>query len=57
MSNPKQSKIQNETEQLKRDISLLQDSLKESKKTKLIAKWAKPNRKNKKWTKVNHKNV
>ena len=57
MSNPKQSKIQNETEQFKRDISLLQDSRKESKKTKLIVKWAKPNRKNKKWTKLNHKNV
>ena len=57
MSNPKQSKIQNETEQFKRDRSLLQDSLKQSKKTKLIAKWAKANRKNKKWTKVNHKNV
>ena len=51
MSNPQQ----NETEQFKRDINLLQDKLKQLKK-QFITKWEKENRKNAKWTKANCKN-
>ena len=53
MSNPQQ----NEIEQFKREINLLQDKLNQSKKTMSIAKWTKANRKNEKWAKENHKNA
>ena len=61
MSNPQQNKIQNEIEQFKREINLLQDKLKQSKNTKFIAKWTKANYKNanlkKRYFIVNQKNV
>ena len=46
MANLWQNEINNEIEQIKEEITLLQDNLKQSKKTKFIAKWAKANRKN-----------
>ena len=45
MSNPQQNEIKNEIEQIKTEINLLQDKLKQSKK-KIIAKWTKANCKN-----------
>ena len=68
MSNLKQNEIQNEAQQIKREINLLQDKLKQSEKANFIAKWTKanrknanqsikPNRKKTKWTKANRKNV
>ena len=53
--------MQNEIEQFKREINLLQDKLKQSKNTKFIAKWTKANCKNanlkKRYFIVNQKNV
>ena len=47
MPNPQQNQVQNEIEQFKKEINLLQDMLKQSlKKTKFIAKWTKGNCKN-----------
>ena len=45
MSKPQQNEIKNEIEQIKTEINLLQDKLKQSKK-KIIAKWTKANCKN-----------
>ena len=38
MSNLQQNEIQNEAQQIKREINLLQDKLKQSEKTNFIAK-------------------
>ena len=47
MSNIHQNKIQNEIEQIKKDINLLQDRLKKNtKKSESISKWVNANQKN-----------
>ena len=47
MSNPQQNKIQNEIEQIKKEINLLQDRLKKKwKKSESISKWVNANQKN-----------
>ena len=68
MSNLQQNEIQNEAQQIKREINLLQHKLKQSEKANFIAKWTKenrknanrsikPNRKKTKWAEANRKNV
>ena len=44
MPNPQQNKIQNKTEQIKKEINLLQDTLKKNEK-KSISKWVNAHKK------------
>ena len=59
MSNQQQNEMQSEVEQIKSEINLLQDKLKQSEKKKdFIAKWTKANCKNaNQSTKANRKNT